>query len=70
MAMSLLKKAGFKIFKEQADETWGRTVLEQRLELEFRLITFSMAESEVCPIYLHDALGLNFLRAIKSERLR
>lgn len=31
MAMSLLKKAGLKIFKEQADETWGRTFLEQRL---------------------------------------
>ena len=30
-AMSLFEKAGFKIFEEQADETWGRTVLEQRL---------------------------------------
>ncbi len=33
-AMSLYEKAGFKIVEEQAGETWGRTVLEQRLELE------------------------------------
>ena len=32
--MSLSEKAGFKIVEEQAGETWGRTVLEQRLELE------------------------------------
>ena len=31
VAMSLFEKVGFKIFEEQEDETWGRTVLEQRL---------------------------------------
>ena len=54
MAMSLLKKAGFKIFREQADET-GADVFGTVIT-RFMLITFSMAES-ICPIYLHDALG-------------
>jgi len=34
-AMSLYEKAGFKITEEEAGETWGRTVLEQRLILDF-----------------------------------
>ena len=31
VAMSLYEKAGFEIVEEQAGETWGRIVLEQRL---------------------------------------
>ena len=39
-AMSLYAKAGFKIVEKQADETWGRTVLKQRLEFELYTVYF------------------------------
>lgn len=32
-AMALYRRAGFQIVEEQEGETWGRAVLEQRLEL-------------------------------------
>jgi RimJ/RimL family protein N-acetyltransferase len=34
-AMALYRRAGFQVVKEQEGETWGRAVLEQRLELTF-----------------------------------
>lgn len=33
-AMALYERAGFTLVDEQEGQTWGRTVLEQRLELE------------------------------------
>lgn len=34
-AMALYHRVGFRVVEEVAGETWGRTVLEQRLELRF-----------------------------------
>ncbi|MBT5495906.1 MAG: GNAT family N-acetyltransferase [Alphaproteobacteria bacterium] len=34
-AMALYRRAGFQVVDEQEGETWGRSVLEQRLELTF-----------------------------------
>lgn len=63
-AMSLYEKAVFKIVEEETEETWGglfgttaRTRIIDR--------TFPMAESEVCPIYCRDALGLNLYERSK-----
>ena len=51
VAMSIFEKVGFNIFEEQADETWGADSFGTAAVTRIILITFSMAESEVCPIY-------------------